>query len=31
MSVGMTGYQWLRAALLSANFGVVSFDHDAFG
>jgi ACS family hexuronate transporter-like MFS transporter len=30
MSTGMTRYQWLLVALLSANFGVVFFDRNVF-
>jgi len=30
MSAGMTRYQWLLVALLSANFGVVFFDRNAY-
>jgi MFS transporter, ACS family, hexuronate transporter len=30
MATGMTRYQWLLVALLSANFGVVFFDRNAF-
>ena len=30
MPTGMTRYQWLLVALLSANFGVVFFDRNAF-
>src|SRR3974377_219899 len=30
MAIRMTRYQWLLVALLSANFGVVFFDRNAF-